>query len=347
MGITCSLRFHNWNGCRCTKCGKTRDEGHTWSKDCEKCSVCGRTRKEAHIYHGCKCTLCGMVRDEEHQWEGDTCRVCGSEKSTAQLWAEGLAKEGNYQDLARMVAQYNHNLNTQDQLRRKYAQLVLLAVGEPAVDAVAGMITQNGVDYGNLAEILIATKSKRAALPLLSRFRDMSPSPNEVKAMIRFFVEMKAVEVTPGLVDLLRSDYWGTRVLAAMALGQLEISGTTEALLKALEGDPHVREGLEQARTLFAREILNTFEKRHRADGPKVETMSEADMLKIMQSFASAYLSDDIKTHDQLEFIVKAIGEELYHRGGEAAMRKMLLNFQSPVNRHIERTWSGIGSWLG
>ncbi|MDO5131958.1 MAG: hypothetical protein Q4D81_03120, partial [Eubacteriales bacterium] len=37
---------HTWNGCKCTVCGRVRDEGHTWN--------------------GCKCTVCGMIRDQGH-----------------------------------------------------------------------------------------------------------------------------------------------------------------------------------------------------------------------------------------------------------------------------------------
>jgi hypothetical protein len=245
------------------------------------------------------------------------------------------------------VAQYNHKLKEQDKERRKYARLALLAAGEPAVDAVAGMTQQSGVNEGALAEILIASKSRRAAMPLLALFPDMSSSPKDVEKMIDFFVAMKAVETAPGLVTMLSNSYWGTRILAAQALGRLEAPDTTDELLKALEGDPHVREGLEQARTPFARSILSTFEEQPRPSGPKIETMSEADMLKVMKNFTSAYLREDNKTRDQLEFKVKDIGKELHRRGGEAAMRKMLQNFKGPASRHIERVWSGIGGWLG
>lgn len=271
-------------------------------------------------------------------------------------------QEGNYRDLADMAGRYSydfHNMPDEKDLedRKKYARLALLAAGEAAVDAVGEIFTReeqvkNGkklfINHCALAEILIASKSRRAALPLLTQFRAMSPSLSEVEKMIHFFVEMKAVEVAPGLVDLLKSDSWGARYLAAKALGMLEIPETTEALLKALEGDPHVRQGLEDVgRSQFTWSILATFEVRRRATGPKVESMSEADMLKIMQSFASAYLRDDTKIHDQLEFTVKDIGKELYRRGGEAAMQKMIQQFSGSASRHIDRVWSGIGGWQG
>lgn len=44
MGFKCTFGMHDWDGCKCTSCGKTRDEVHDWSKDCEKCSKCGAMR---------------------------------------------------------------------------------------------------------------------------------------------------------------------------------------------------------------------------------------------------------------------------------------------------------------
>ena len=38
----CTLDMHEWGGCKCPLCGKTRDEGHNWSEDGEKCSKCGK-----------------------------------------------------------------------------------------------------------------------------------------------------------------------------------------------------------------------------------------------------------------------------------------------------------------
>jgi len=58
------LLGHKWNGCKCEKCGKIRDEQHMW-KGCE-CSLCGKVRDEQHIWgrrndytNNCKCTRCG------------------------------------------------------------------------------------------------------------------------------------------------------------------------------------------------------------------------------------------------------------------------------------------------
>ena len=56
---------HKWDGCKCTKCGKTRDEGHDWD--------------------GCKCTKCGKTRDEGHKWEGARCARYGATRLSGVL----------------------------------------------------------------------------------------------------------------------------------------------------------------------------------------------------------------------------------------------------------------------
>ena len=60
MNLKCNLGFHTWDGCKCTQCGKTRDEQHDWLNDCEKCSRCGKTRENQHGWSkdGEKCSRC-------------------------------------------------------------------------------------------------------------------------------------------------------------------------------------------------------------------------------------------------------------------------------------------------
>ena len=84
MGIMCLLGLHRWQGCKCSACGKTRDKGHDWTRDCERCEACGTTRAEAHVWNGCRCSACGMGRDEGHQWIRD--RKCpGCQQTELQV----------------------------------------------------------------------------------------------------------------------------------------------------------------------------------------------------------------------------------------------------------------------
>ena len=86
MGIACVFG-HKWNGCTCTRCGKTRSDGHTFQQEkgkcAEKCTICGLTRPTSHQWNGCKCDRCGEVRDTGHNWQMDNetfqekCSICG------------------------------------------------------------------------------------------------------------------------------------------------------------------------------------------------------------------------------------------------------------------------------
>jgi hypothetical protein len=82
MNLSCSLGFHTWVGCKCSKCGKTRDQLHDWSMNCEVCSRCGRKRENAHTWNGCKCITCGIITDSNHSWDKCKCTICGKEEHT-------------------------------------------------------------------------------------------------------------------------------------------------------------------------------------------------------------------------------------------------------------------------
>ena len=53
---TCRIKGHEWDGCKCRRCGETRDAEHGWD--------------------GCKCRHCGEIRDEGHQWVVEVCEQC-------------------------------------------------------------------------------------------------------------------------------------------------------------------------------------------------------------------------------------------------------------------------------
>ncbi len=94
--------IHKWDGCRCRKCGKTRDSEHDWN-GC-KCRKCGRTRNEGHRYiyrpvwkegSGKKkswcsgtCRICSTVMDTEHDYRPSDkkciskCSRCGDTTET-------------------------------------------------------------------------------------------------------------------------------------------------------------------------------------------------------------------------------------------------------------------------
>jgi len=78
---------HKWNGCKCEKCGKTRDDGHSFLQAEEKCveicSICGAEREGTHKYalvqgkdEEC-CSVCGITHMLPHRISGGACELCG------------------------------------------------------------------------------------------------------------------------------------------------------------------------------------------------------------------------------------------------------------------------------
>ncbi len=68
---------HKWYGCKCERCGKTRNELHNWDACKGKCKRCGEACPVRHDWNGCKCSKCGILRDEQHNWNGCGCSRCG------------------------------------------------------------------------------------------------------------------------------------------------------------------------------------------------------------------------------------------------------------------------------
>ena len=82
----CGKTRHDWNGCVCRKCSAKRDELHEW--DGCKCKKCGKSRKEGqHEWDGCRCKKCGQTRrDGEHDWDGCRCKKCHEKRNEGHDW---------------------------------------------------------------------------------------------------------------------------------------------------------------------------------------------------------------------------------------------------------------------
>jgi hypothetical protein len=92
MSFRCKLGFHPWNGCKCSECGKTREEQHDWSNDCESCPICGKTRLNQHDWlKDCEtCSICGKTRLNQHDWSHDceNCSKCGKYNANQHSWGK-------------------------------------------------------------------------------------------------------------------------------------------------------------------------------------------------------------------------------------------------------------------
>jgi|GEM_PF-5477811 len=87
MSLKC-LFGHKWDGCRCAKCGKKRDQNHSWvnvNGKCEKyCAICGRIETVPHTFKKvnltCEehCANCGETRRILHVFQNGVCVICGA-----------------------------------------------------------------------------------------------------------------------------------------------------------------------------------------------------------------------------------------------------------------------------
>jgi hypothetical protein len=105
MGLMCYFGVHAWNGCKCSGCKKTRDEGHRWDgcrcsgcgktrnsnhrrsgNDCTRCAVCQGDSGIPHVWDGCRCSKCTATRDSDHEWYECTCIKCRARRDSDHAW---------------------------------------------------------------------------------------------------------------------------------------------------------------------------------------------------------------------------------------------------------------------
>ena len=74
----CKISGHSWHGCKCTRCGEIRDEGHEYNQVEGKCEQ--------------KCTICESVETLPHLWDGYKCTRCGTTIGFAERFWDSIGK---------------------------------------------------------------------------------------------------------------------------------------------------------------------------------------------------------------------------------------------------------------
>ena len=132
---------HDWDGCRCARCGETRNRDHVWGKPEQRegasdarihhrvrCERCGKYAFSPHAFvqkEGCRhyCSGCGY-EEVHHDFVDGTCRDCGIIESDyyADLIASG---EVGYYDLEskRRLVKYGDHVTTIPALTRLFVAL--------------------------------------------------------------------------------------------------------------------------------------------------------------------------------------------------------------------------------
>ena len=81
---------HRFNGCKCMRCGETRDEGHSFvkleGKCMQQCSVCGKIEEARHDYvESCPSSIPHFLdtnyleegRELDERFTAFKCKNCG------------------------------------------------------------------------------------------------------------------------------------------------------------------------------------------------------------------------------------------------------------------------------
>jgi HEAT repeat protein len=250
MAIMCLLGKHKWTGCKCSVCGKKRDEGHDWSKDCEKCVRCGAERKDAHKLNGCKCSVCGKSGAEYHN------KLMGALKDkdidVRILAAKALEGCGWQPQSDEDRALYQRVLEQRDALVRSGSSSVselleALKDGKPPElaekAAVAlGKIRDKMVVPGLVAALLYFKEHDKAAdrFWVSTRQRDDSEHGGYPGARAREQVAVALgkigdAQAVPGLLHALEDDIYIDKSYVVKALGEIGDERAVPSLVKALK----------------------------------------------------------------------------------------------------------------
>ena len=161
MSLKC-LFSHQWNGCKCERCGKIRGEGHRFERiqntyD-EKCSICGKTQKITcthHSWKGCICKNCGVTRDEQHNWVKPmpdniynvVCSECGIGKIDISMFSTGekavLGFAGIVFATSKGDLRAAENLNAEKIIKQKYLDVQAFAYAVMSLEMFGEDIVKN------------------------------------------------------------------------------------------------------------------------------------------------------------------------------------------------------------
>lgn len=183
----------------------TRDEGHDWSKDCEKCGKCNSTRKSVHEWKGSSCTLCGRSRIpllcNELKYSRDQDRRTEIMNTLAELG-----------DLGAVDALCEVQGDYPNESMKKVAIGVLCQIGMPAINRLCYIA--GGSIYSTLATTMVDKYRRDVALDALA---------------------IMGNQYVDELCDIMNSNKGFENEGAARALAKMSCPSSIPALLQAIK----------------------------------------------------------------------------------------------------------------
>jgi hypothetical protein len=157
---------HKWAGCKCPKCGKTRDEGHDWSVDCEKCSRCTKTRNVGHQLKNCRCEICRFVR---HQWSLCKCEICGEIRNKEHDWQRGKCIVCGRQEPKGSRRSGDAPSGPHRPTKEKASVVIHIQKGPTNIEFVRNLYFNESRERDNAYDILRADRQYRSDFPYLQK----------------------------------------------------------------------------------------------------------------------------------------------------------------------------------
>jgi hypothetical protein len=351
MNAKCLLGFHVWSGCKCTRCGNIRTEGHDWNNDCEKCSTCGTSIQDAHQWDGCTCKSCGKKRDQCHKWQDCKCIVCGRTRNTDHDWHNGVCNTcGKINPLGPLQTLCKSAPEPEPLNWRQLGDGLYRMPIYPAWLRDTWSINSYALDNSDILAVIEALypliesgndEMRLYALVVLINFKDKIPTNSHLVDLL-----ISCLESGKPLVR-----YNAIKVLAR--LRDLRVVPRLEALAHS-DPDKEVREiALECIKYIGAKSTLIP------PDLPPIplsviREMTDAQRLSLLREIVVAI--DDaskrpghLNTDEKRRQTARYIGEVLNELGGFRLMQKTLTDDMGwmPGCRTVETYWDGIGDWLG
>jgi len=111
---------HKWDGCKCTKCGKIRDEGHIWND--RICTVCGKPQLLSDDDHRIYSIIQKLNSDNRNITHNDATYKCAYNISDAAQVLIALKTAGNQAGVSISFNElYDHDI----EYVKKYLKKVL------------------------------------------------------------------------------------------------------------------------------------------------------------------------------------------------------------------------------
>jgi len=186
---------HRWNGCKCERCGKIRDEQHVWA--------------------GCKCKRCGKTRDEQHDWKFCRCNRCGKKRNIDEIIEQSTLAD---------IAEYGFDCSVRMQAVNKILDQSLLT--NIAKKDPSDLPKNINVSYISLQKDNNADVSFAAVVKLTNEASFVDVAKNSKSPKVAQYA-VERVTDQASLVDIAKNAYCNKHI------GEYAISRVTDQVLLA------------------------------------------------------------------------------------------------------------------